>query len=266
MTDLPEFDKPPVVEMAIGVQFKPLERLRGLALAPLRDQWLREYPVTEEQPALAPALEGEQQLAQQRLQLGLVALPPVRQWFLSKSGTELIQVQQDRLLVNWRAGDELPTAYPRYPHMRRFFEERFTELARFASAEGIGDVEITQAELTYINVIEVGLDDLGRMDRFLKDWPGTPGHHLGEPEQARLILTFLVPGIGQGPVRLYVEVNPARTLSGQPVLFLTLTVRGHPGGRSVAESLKFLDEAHDHLVLSFDELTNDSMHQAWGRR
>lgn len=266
MTELPDFGNPPVVEMAIGVQFRPLDRLRGLALAPLRETWLPDYPFTEEQPALAPSIEGEQQLAQQRLQLGLAVLPPVRQWFLSQTKDEVIQVQQDRLFVNWRAGDELPTAYPRYPYMRRFFERRFTDLTTFALNTDIGKPEITQAELSYINVIETGPDQVGRIDLFLKGWPGTPGHHLGQPEQSRLTLSFPVPGIGQGPVRLYIEVNPARKLNGDPVLFLTLTARGHPGGRSLGESLKFLDEAHDHLIRSFDELTNDVMHEAWGRR
>jgi len=266
VTDLPEFDRPPVVEMAIGVQFRPLDGLRGLALGPLREAWRAEYPNIEEQPALAPALEGTPELAQQRLQLGLAPLPPVRQWFLSASGAELVQVQPDRLLVNWRADDELPTKYPRYPHMREIFERRFSDLAQFTISEGLGELEVSQAELTYINVIEATIDDLGRVDRLLEGWSGTPRHHLGEPEQSRLTLTFLVPGIGQPPVRLYVEINPARKLNGEPVLFFTLTVRGRPGGGSLSESLKFLDDAHAHLVRSFDELTKESMHEAWGRR
>lgn len=266
LTDLPEYDRPPVVEMAIGVQFRPLDRLRGLALGPLRELWQAEYPRIEEQSALAPVMEGSPPLAQQRLQLGFMSLPPVRQWFLSTSGAELVQVQPDRLLVNWRADDEIPTKYPRYPHMRGVFERRFTDLAQFTISEGLGELEVSQAELTYINVIEATTDDLGRVDRFLKGWSGTPKHHLGEPEQSRLTLTFLVPGIGRPPVRLYVEINPAHKLNGEPVLFLTLTVRGDPGGWSLSEVLTFLDAAHDHLVRSFDELTEESMREAWGRR
>jgi uncharacterized protein (TIGR04255 family) len=266
VTDLPEYDRPPVVEMAIGVQFRPLDRLRGLTLGPLRELWRAEYPTIEEHPALAPALEGSPQLAQPGLQLGLVPLPPVRQLFLSSSGAELVQVQPERLLVNWRAGDEIPTKYPRYPHMREVFQRRFADLAQFTNSEGLGELEVSQAELTYVNVIETTIDDLGRVDGFLRGWSGTPGHHLGEPEQSRLTLTFLVPGIGQPPVRLYVEINPARKLNGEPVLFLTLTVRGDPGGRNLSEALKFLDAAHDHLVRSFDELTEEAMHDAWGRR
>jgi uncharacterized protein (TIGR04255 family) len=263
--DLPEFDDPPVAEVAVGVQFRPLFAMHGLALTPLRELWRTEYPRIEEQPPLAPVVEGSPPLLPQ-LQLSVVQVPVTRQWFLSEDGTRLVQVQPDRLLINWRAMDGTST-YPRYPRMRETFARRFGDIARFATEQGLGELEITQAELTYINVIGVGRDDLGRIDRFLKGWSGTTGHHLGEPEQSRLTLTFLIPGIGHPPVRLYAEVNPAQNpTSGEPVLFFTLTVRGNPGGRSIAESLKFLDEAHDHLVRSFAELTEEPMHKIWKRR
>lgn len=264
MSELPEFDNPPVAEVSIGVQFRPLVGLHGLALAPLRERWRTSYPTVEEQPALVPAIEGAPS-AMPQLQLSVGPLPPVRQLFLNESRTELVQVQPDRLLVNWRAGDP-PADYPRYGHMRDSFERQFTDVAQFVAEENLGRLEITQAELSYINVFQTGRDDLGRADWFLKGWSGTAGHHLGEPEQLRVTLTFLVPGIGQPPVRLYMEISPAQKVSGEPVLFFTLTVRGNPGGRSLSESLKFLDEAHEHLVRSFAELTEESMHEAWGRR
>ncbi len=228
LSDLPEFDDPPVVEVAVGVQFRPLFGLRGLALAPLRDRWRHQYPNTEEQPALSSAVEGSPTL-----------VPHV--------------------------GD-LPSEYPRYGHMRETFVNRFNDLAQFVTGGNLGELEIIQAELTYINVIEADRDELGRIDRFLKGWSGADEHHLGEPEQARVTLTFLIPGIGVPPVRLYAEVNPAQKPSGEPVLFFTLTARGNPGGKSLAEALKFIDEAHDHLTRSFAELTEESMHDVWGRR
>ena len=264
MSDLPEFDDPPVVEVAAGVQFRPIFGLRGLALAPLREQWRHQYPRTEEQSALMSAVEGSPTFTPQ-LQFNLVALQPTRQWFLNELGTELVQVQPDRLLVNWREG-EGPSEYPRYAHMRETFINRFNDLDRFVTEENLGELEITQAELTYINVIEVKRDEVGRIDRFLKGWSGAEGHHLGEPEQARVTLTFRVPGVGHPPVRLYAEVNPAQKVTGEPVLFFTLTARGNPGGKSMAESVKFMDEVHDHITRSFAELTVESMHEAWGRR
>ncbi len=264
MTDLPEFDNPPVVEVAIGVQFRPLPGLQGLNLAPLQAVWRDAYPVTQEHPPVMPVIEGDPQGAGQ-LRLSLLPVPVVRQWFLSESGNELVQVQPDRLLVNWRAGE--PAAkYPRYRHMRSTFEARFTELADFVKGQGSSDLDVVQAELSYINVIQLKREDLGRIGVFLNGWSGAPRHHLDPPEEARVTLTYLVPGLGIPPVRLYAEVSPAQLTSGERVLFFTLTVRGNPGGRSLDEVLKFLDEAHSHLVRSFAELTDESMHALWVRR
>ena len=265
MTDLPAFDSPPVVEVAVSVQFRPLFGLRGLALAPLRARWASEYPKLEEQPPLPPVAEGSTTVLPQ-FQFNVVPLPVTRQWFLNESGTQLIQVQPDRLSVNWRTGGDPPVAYPRYDHMRNLFVRASSDLAEFVAEEQLGNLEITQAELSYINAIETTPDELGRVDRFFRGWSGTADHHLGEPEQARMTLSFLIEGIGQPPVRLYAEVNPAQRPSGEQVLFFTLTVRGNPGGKSLAETLKFLDEAHEHLVRSFDELTEQPMHEEWGKR
>ena len=262
MTDLPEFDNPPVVEVAIGVRFRPLWGLRGLSLAPLQAVWQDAYPISQEQPPLMPVIEGDPQGPGQ-LQLSLLPVPVVRQWFLSQSGNELVQVQPDRLLVNWRAGDPAER-YPRYRHMRSMFESRFAELAEFAKNQGFGDLDVVQAELSYINVIQLGREDLGRLETFLKGWSGTPGHHLDPPEEARVTFTYPVPDVGIPPVRLYAEVSPAQLMTGERVLFFTLTIRGNPGGRSLDEALKFLDEAHSHIVRSFAELTQESMHALWG--
>lgn len=264
MTDLPEFDNPPVVEVSIGVQFRPLFAMRGLALAALRERWGVDYPRIEEQSAIPSVVEGDPPGIPQLL-FSTTPLPEVRQWFLNEQGTQLVQVQTDRLIVNWRAGDP-PTDYPRYGHMRRTFAARFGDLAQFTADERLGELDVVQAELSYVNAMDVDRGDLGRIDRFLKNWSGTDDHHLGAPEQARMTLIFPVVGVGLPPVRMYVEVSPAQRATGEPVLFLTLTVRGNPGGRSLPEALKFLDEAHAHLVRSFAELTEESMHEVWGRR
>jgi uncharacterized protein (TIGR04255 family) len=264
VANLPEFDNPPVAEVVLGVQFRQLFGMRGLALTPLRERWRVDYPKIEEQPALAPIVEGEPPNIP-RLQFSVVPLPPTRQLFLSESGNQLTQVQPDRLIINWRTGDP-PTKYPRYGYMRNAFTNRFRDLAEFATNENLGDIEVTQAELSYINVIEIPQDEVGNVGRFLKGWSGTVGHHLGEPEEARITLTFQVPGIGQPPVRLYVEVSPAQRSNGELVIFFTLTVRGNPGGRGLEETLKFMDEAHEHIVRSFAELTGESMHGIWELR
>jgi uncharacterized protein (TIGR04255 family) len=262
--DLPKFERPPVVEVALGVQFRPLFAMRGLALASLWDRWRQDYPRIEEQPALPSAVEGEPTLVPQ-LQLNFVSLPPTRQWFLNESGTHLVQLQPDRLMINWRAGNPA-SDYPRYRNIRELFVARFGDLAQFVAEQELGALEIVQAEVTYINAIETGSDGLGHIERVLKGWLGTTGQHLSAPEQARMTLVFPISDVGQPPVRLYAEVNPAQRLSGERVLFFTLTGRGNPGGKGLDEALTFFDQVRERLVWTFVELTTESMHEIWGRR
>jgi uncharacterized protein (TIGR04255 family) len=263
MGDLPKFERPPVVEVSVGVQFRPLFGMRGLALAPLRERWHDQYPKIEEQPPLPPTIEGEPAIVPQLL-FNVVPLAPSRQWFLNEPGTQLVQVQQDRLITNWRAGDQ-PAEYPRYRHMRATFENRFSELAQFAAEADLGVLEVTQAEVSYVNAIKVAPGEIGHIGMFLRAWSGTGDTRLGEPEMARMTLAFPISGAGQPPVRLYAEVNPAQGASGERVLFFTLTARGNPGGKSLDDSLKFMDEVREHLVWAFVELTTEEMHAVWGK-
>jgi len=150
--------------------------------------------------------------------------------------------------------------------MRAKFQQRLREFTGFLEDEQLGRVEIVQAELNYINAVPVEAGQQGHLGRLLRAWGGTAGHHLGEPEQARVALAFTIPDVGQPPVRLHVSVDPAQRPDGAPVLFMTLTARGAPSGRAAPDALKFLDGAHDHVTQSFLELTPEAMHTFWGLR
>jgi uncharacterized protein (TIGR04255 family) len=250
--------------MVLGIQFRPLLGLRGIALAPLRELWRDQYPRLEEQPPLAPAIEASINPGI-GLQLGFGPSTPLRQWFLSEDGGELIQLQNDRLIVNWRQING-SGAYPRYPRMRELFERRLGDLADFIEREHIGTLDIVQAEANYINAVEVEPNEQGEAQRLLRAWSGPSDHHLGQPEQARIALVFPILDVGRPPVRMYVSIDPAERPVGRPVLFMTLTVRGAPADNSPNDALIFLDGAHDHLDQSFLELTPETMHSEWGLR
>jgi uncharacterized protein (TIGR04255 family) len=260
---LPDFDNPPVVEVALGVQFRPQFGLRSIELASLRERWRADYPIVQEQPPVAPAIE-EQSFGPPTVQLVVGPALQTRLWFLSTDEAELVQLQHDRFTVNWR--QIAPDAtYPRYPSVKTVFERRWREVSEFVTERQLGALSITQVELNYINAIDPGPNQLGRLERLLRNWQPTSQHHLGDPEQARLALVFGVPGVGRDPVRLYVAVDPAQRPDGQPVLFLTLTIRGAPADDKIEAALRFMDEAHGHIVRSFAELTPETMHTEWGR-
>ena len=260
--DLPEFDAPPVVEVVLGVQFRPIFGLRPVELGPLREQWRTSYPIVQEQPPLPPTIEAPA-VGPPVVQFVVGPALQTRIWFLSEDQTSLVQLQHDRLTVNWRQIAGAP--YPRYPTVRAAFEERALDLTNFVGDRGLGRPSITQAEVTYINAIEAAPEQMGDLARVLRHWQA-PTVGLGQPEQARTVLVFNVPGMGRSPVRMYATVDPARRPDGSPALFLTLTLRGAPAGDDLAVALEFMDQAHAHVVRSFAELTPETMHSEWGMR
>lgn len=264
MSSLPDFAKPPVTEVALGVQFKALPQLRAVELAALREQWRTAYPVAQEQPPLPPMRERRAigpPIVQ--LQLG----PPLlsRLWFLSLDASRLVQLQSDRLIVNWRqTADGEP--YPRYPAMRSMFEDRAGDVSAFTTERGFGDLNITQVEVNYINSIPFEADRLGHLEDLLRGISVNPSHHLEPPEQSRVAMVYSVPDIGSAPVRLHVSVAPAPNLAGTPAVRFSLSVRGAPAGGTVEDGLEFMDGAHAHIVRSFDEMTVEAMHTLWEKR
>ena len=260
---LPEFDAPPIVEVALGIQFEPIFGLRPIELGPLREKWRPDYPIAQEHPPLPPTIEAEgSEPPQVRFSLG--PAPDVRLWFLSDDETNLVQLQPDRLIVNWREikGDE---KYPRYPRVRATFEHRFNDLAAFVKNLGRGDLVATQVEVIYVNAIDPEGAGLGHLDRIFRSFNNLVDHHLGSPEQARALLAFRIPDIGRPPVKMYVSADPAIRPNGNQTTFLNLTVRGAPTGPGLDDVLNFMDEAHEHIVTSFTELTPPTMHELWRR-
>src|SRR5438477_59639 len=111
---IPSFDRPPINEVVMGLQFHPIKQLK---VQQFLDYWSRvrdRYPSIEDQVPLPHQKESsiKPDADERILQLGN-KLPAPRYWLLDKSGNELIQVQQDRFLRNWRQirGDEV---YPRF--------------------------------------------------------------------------------------------------------------------------------------------------------
>lgn len=255
---LPEYARPPVAEVALGVMFKPQPTLDFAALADLRSRWSDIYPITQQQAAVPPApAEGEGQPSM----LFEVGVPPIRLWFLTRQRDRLVQVQRDRLVANWRAVDQTGP-YPRYTTLRTELEERWHDFQRFLLERGTGQAHPLTVEVTYINIVRprdpaqpVKLTDVLRHE-------GTIETHLGEPVQASMALTFDLSGIDGYWSRVTVSATPDATASPAP-LVLQLTAFATAG--DAGKPFERMDVAHDHVVQLFDEITSDAMHTQWGR-
>lgn len=257
------FTHPPIVEMALGVQFDALRTMRAVDLGTLRENWRNDYPRVEEQPALQPVIERDSPWAVS-FQLNLLVPQMRRYWFLNESGSELVQVQPDRLTVNWRRADP-SMEYPRYGGVRSLFERRFLELRSFVQSAGFGELKINQVEITYLDMIEVDKDHLGHLENTFSLWRGTNDPVLGHPEVARASVVYRLYGVGQDPTRLYASIEPGvAPATRQPTLQMTYILRGAPETATLEDALRFMDRGHDQVTKAFLHLTTDSLHTMWG--
>lgn len=266
---LPDFDRPPVTEVAIGVQFRALE-LGTPHLSLLWPIFYKEFPKLEEKPLLEPTVERFGVPAKPATpKIKLLQRPPAtRLWFVSDKGDELVQVQPDRFNFNWREVEG--GVYPRYENVESRFFSCFEVFTRFLSENGVPELTVEQCEVVYVNRIRTaeGIWDshaeAAHAVRLLTtDW----GPFLGEPEDQGTSARFVI-SEEQGPVgRLHITAEPRFfTSDSTPLVHLQLTARGAPLGEELDGVQRFLRLGREWIVKGFADVTTEEMHTHWGKR
>jgi uncharacterized protein (TIGR04255 family) len=267
--DLPDFRDPPVVEVALSLQFSPLKALRtpqlGLLWASFRDR----FPNTDERPPLDAVIEQLDSRQPPRVRLVLErGLPTLRYLFSTESGNEVIQVQQDRFIHNWRkvgTGDQ----YPRYETIRATFLEELRSFEAFLTKENLGELQPNQCEITYVNHINSGevWQDHGQLDRVVTVWRQSySDNFLKEPENVRFNTSYLIrEPDGSHLGRLYVNLEPRFDDKRKPILLMKLTARGGLLGEGLEGICGFFDKGREWVVRGFASITTEAMHRVWGR-
>ncbi len=263
---LPDYERPPVIEVVCGVQFAELKGFQPTAFGLLWQRFRDEYPTCEQQPPLAQVIErlGEP-VADEPPRLSHV-LPLPRVFFIQETPCWLLQVQNDRLLHNWRKTNETDD-YPRFPEVQKRFWSAWERFLGFCSDEGIGDPAVNQLELTYINHIVQGegWEGLGSIGDVLPDLTWRPKRNfLPSPESILWKASFLLPN---GAGRLHLSVRHAIRKSDQkPVLLCELTARGMPTAAAEGGMREWFSLGREWIVRGFADLTADTIQKDIWRR
>jgi uncharacterized protein (TIGR04255 family) len=271
--DLVSFERPPLNEVALGVQFSEPVIDDAIALADFWPHVRGDLPRLEKVPALPPAMEefGPPPRSGQIPAIQFLSEPPgQRYWFISADDTRLVQLQSDRFVLNWRQrrGDD---PYPRYRALRRDFEKRFEVLRNQAvPPDKRGLLRADWSEVTYVNHIEAPgrrpnthapLSDSLRLI-------APPRRSLLPPEdqqfqQRSVIWTEDVPAQPIG--RLHITASSAvRSNDGVAIYVVTLVARARPTAPSLKAMFESLDRGRDLVVRTFKEITTPRMHERWG--
>lgn len=262
--DLPDYDDPPVNEVVIGIQFDRTAMTGahvGLFWEGLRD----EFPKASEQPPLEPKIEPLQPRRFSAPIFEFVSWRGSRYWLISEDDVQLIQVQADRLLYNWRRGPNNAA----YPHFETL-QERFWSIAKkwsnfLEQREQV--LKLTQWEVTYINHIPTP-NGQPSLTGALSFWGEELDHALGgTAEASRMEAQRILTEDGSPWARMYISVVTGIRPDEVPLIAFELTVRGPAEGEKVWEATQDrVFRARRQIVTAFDTLTTPAMHALWGKR
>jgi uncharacterized protein (TIGR04255 family) len=271
VTFSPQFRDPPVSEVALAAYFSPALGLQTVHLGQLYQRWREEYPTTVDQPLLPPVPMETFDTPSLGVAFQFGPHAGTRVWFQTPLGDRVIQVQADRVVLNWRrTAPDRP--YPRYAALRPAFVRVLDDLRAVCEDNGLGVPQVSQAEVSYTNPVprhdtpELIVSDV------VVPWSGQHADAFLPPEEdVRLDLRYRIPDPASGaPVgRLYAGWQPV-TLplvgwpSPQDAYLLQLFARGVPSADQPGSVLAFLDLAHDWVVNGFVSLTSPRMHKLWG--
>lgn len=259
---LPDFSAPPLTEVVIGVQFESLASYTSINAKEVWELYKTEYPRVEEHPPLAPQFElisGGAQGLPFKFSFG-GAFTTNRLWFVSPDESRLLQFQNDRLLMNWRKSQN-PTEYPRFEKLSDSFNEHFVSLQKFVRKAFDQELRINQAEISYVNQIEV--DEFGNSSKWLKcvDDGQLNIESLNTNFTEILFDKNKLPN-GRFFCACQSALKPDRL---SKIIQFSLTCRGKPNGESIEDAANFLVSGRAHIVNKFAELTTDEAHKYWRR-
>jgi uncharacterized protein (TIGR04255 family) len=259
------FDRAPVVETRMTVQFRPLDGFHAGHFGLLWDECLgREnwnaLPDADLEPHRregfdTPFLIPAKELTQ-------VNATPARMVLASVDSQQLFQFQPDQATMTFRRhADDCPT----YEQVRAHFGAVMSGVAQFATKYGLGELLPDLWGLTYVNAIPAG-----ELWQTVADWsnifpslfPATPPNYGGCVWSSFDGEWHLVIPPTFGRVHVKVMKSVANRTKGV-VLLMVLTVRGEVGDGGATSWEEGLNQAHDTAVKLFYELSSPSARAHW---
>lgn len=140
------FENPPINEVVIGTYFNPpLNGLRSEHIGLFWEKIKKDFPVVQQQnPIMQP---------QHSVAVDAEVFPLPRYWFVGSDEVNLIQIQKNAFLYNWRRRNK---EYPRFHEsIKPAFDKWYGIYTDFIQNE-VGEDEPRSDiyELTYINTVE----------------------------------------------------------------------------------------------------------------
>jgi uncharacterized protein (TIGR04255 family) len=262
MPELPRFDREPLVETVLGLQFAPIEGLTsahlGLFWKTLGERWVR----AEETEPVGQILFDEW-ISAQLLGPTLVRQNSTRRIRLYDSTeTRMLQVENGWLVHNWRRR-QVADAYPHFENLLPEYQAALKDLASFLQQLGRGSLTPRLWEVCYVNIIP-----RGNLWKSPSDWADLLPGIAARPALSKVkgLLTgsaeLQFPLVeAEGMLQVSIDHVPAG--KGESALRLTQLARGPVN--DINQLATCLQAGRAAIVQTFAEITSKKAHDFWGR-
>src|SRR5260370_23658438 len=141
MSSAIKFENPPVQEVAFSVSFQTPKPMSAAFIGIFWSQVRQEFPDLSEGPPIPAVVEAPSEGVAVNFmpQFQMLNLPHLRRAILkSKDGRYIIQLQQDKFVLNWTRGKS--KTYPDFETAFSEFESQLKLLNSTLQAEGFGEI------------------------------------------------------------------------------------------------------------------------------
>jgi uncharacterized protein (TIGR04255 family) len=265
--DLPEFDRPPVDEVVLGVYFAEIDGYSDLDTVLFWQSVQDEFPRVETRPRLQPIEEPLVRLGPPSPEPAFViAAGPVAQrtWLINQDDDQVIQIQNDLLLTNWR---KRVSPYPRFETLSERFQKAYQAFLISLGARRLPAPAVRLVEVSYVNFV-ADLD----LDRFFRPAGAASLSSTfidANPEAVAWMSKYLIRSEDGAPFgRLTVECATAFKPETDTIVEgsqLRLTTRFPISGNATPDDLVVLmASGRNTIVQAFADLTTPEAHDHWG--
>jgi uncharacterized protein (TIGR04255 family) len=245
-----KYKKPPVDEVVCSVQFAPLDAWKIAHIGSFWELVRGEFPKPEHAPPLDVIGTDNND--------SVTGLPLPRVWLVSEDDTQLIQLQRNRFIYNWR---KRPSggAYIGYESVQDVFIRNLVRFRDFFRERRIGDIVPRQLELAYIDVVPQGegWEEHKDIGRILPILDGLKGSSFGlQVATLDFNKIYSAPVVG-GSLHLRLSQG-TRIADSKPVFRIEFRAFGvDEGGTSIDAVPAWFDRAHDQITSMFAAVTSD---------
>lgn len=250
-----KYESPPINEIGCDILFDSIEGFRAGHFGLLWQKFRPDFSVTEDQNLVTPVPKEDVENPDR---------PPLpRVWFVHTNDNEVVQIQRNRFVHNWRKRQP----YDEYPGYEKVIENFETYLARFEeflAAENLGNLKPNQYVLTYINVIpqKQGWETLRDLEKVFPNFLSLTKQNILSTD-VRGINWQTNLGIPNDLGHLQISISSAqRVFDNHPVLHIQLNAMSNHPYEPIRD---WFDAAHNSINKNFVNLVSTEVQEEfWG--